>query len=95
MVLFHFLLLRPTGGIAQITCKLNKLLSMVEDPNVTPAQRLALLREVAEDSRSFKLGGEDKIRVATGTCGTVCISYFDTLSHRRCYSCYVLAEPDF
>jgi inhibitor of growth protein 3 len=60
-----------TGSILQITAKLTKLLGLIEDPDATPADRLALLCEVAEDARSFKLGGEDKIRVATGTCETV------------------------
>lgn len=32
---------------------------------------MALLKEVADDAATFKLGGEDKIRVATGTCETV------------------------
>ncbi|SCV74592.1 BQ2448_7621 [Microbotryum intermedium] len=37
----------------------------------TPYDRLRLLREVTEDARVFRLGGEDKIRVATSTCETV------------------------
>lgn len=40
-------------------------------PTYTPFDRLKLLREVTEDARIFRLGGEDKIRVATGTCETV------------------------
>lgn len=42
-----------------------------EPPKYTPLDRLKLLREVAEDARLFRLGGEDKIRVATNTCETV------------------------
>ncbi|SGY85263.1 BQ5605_C009g05748 [Microbotryum silenes-dioicae] len=37
----------------------------------TPYDRLRLLREVTEDARVFRLGGEDKIRVATSTCETI------------------------
>ena len=37
----------------------------------TPLDRLKLLREVTEDARTFQVGGEDKIRVATNTCETV------------------------
>lgn len=43
-----------------------------EEPEaVTPLDRLRLLRQVAEDARVFRLGGDDKIRVATNTCETV------------------------
>ena len=73
-----------SGSLTGITTKLNKLLAMldvnaqgqavVDGKIVTPQMRLELLREVAEEANSFKLGGEDKIRVATGTCETVCTS---------------------
>lgn len=58
-------------SLISITQKLVKLLNMIEDPTAVPADRLALLKEVADDAATFKLGGEDKIRVATGTCETV------------------------
>ncbi|GAA6034691.1 hypothetical protein JCM8097_001124 [Rhodosporidiobolus ruineniae] len=51
-------------------------------PKYTPLDRLKLLREVAEDARVFRLGGEDKIRVATNTCETISThnSHLSTLS---------------
>ncbi|GAA5909004.1 hypothetical protein JCM8208_007140 [Rhodotorula glutinis] len=53
-----------------------------EPPKYTPLDRLKLLREVAEDARVFRLGGEDKIRVATNTCETIAThtSHLATLS---------------
>ncbi|GAA5955787.1 hypothetical protein JCM10213_001745 [Rhodosporidiobolus nylandii] len=53
-----------------------------EQPKYTPLDRLKLLREVAEDARVFRLGGEDKIRVATNTCETISThtSHLSTLS---------------
>ena len=65
-----------SGSLATITEKLNALLAMLENgrgANATakPEERLILLKEIAEEARSFRLGGEDKIRVATGTCETV------------------------
>jgi hypothetical protein len=69
-----------SGSLGMITEKLNTLLGMLEqggskngDDNnaVTSNQRFSLLREIAEEARSFRLGGEDKIRVATGTCETL------------------------
>ncbi|GAA5983947.1 hypothetical protein JCM11641_001403 [Rhodosporidiobolus odoratus] len=51
-------------------------------PQFTQLDRLKLLREVAEDARVFRLGGEDKIRVATNTCETISThtSHLSTLS---------------
>ncbi|GAA99188.1 uncharacterized protein L969DRAFT_93650 [Mixia osmundae IAM 14324] len=60
-----------SSALLQITGKLQTLLAMMEDPTVRPSTRLTLLWEIAEEARGFKLGGEDKIRVATGTCDTV------------------------
>ena len=60
-----------SGSLGLITLKLNELLAMLEDKNARPERRFNLLREIAEEARSFRLGGEDKIRVATGTCETV------------------------
>lgn len=65
-----------SGSLGTITDKLNRLLDMLEQPlnaeaAVMPEERLLLLKEIAEEARSFRLGGEDKIRVATGTCETV------------------------
>lgn len=72
---------RSSGSLQAITAKLQLLLTMMhapapsadqpDAPTYTAFQRLKLLREVTEDARVFRLGGEDKIRVATGTCETV------------------------
>lgn len=73
---------RAAGSLQGITDKLRLLHTMMhtpepgtqqteEPPKYTPLDRLKLLREVAEDARVFRLGGEDKIRVATNTCETV------------------------
>lgn len=59
------------ASLEGITGKLDKLLNLIYDESVSPQDRLVLLKEVAEDVVAFKLGGEDKIRVATGTCETI------------------------
>lgn len=67
------------ASIVAIHTKLEKLYDMMHGPNVhsfTAQQRLELLKEVAEDANAFKLGGEDKIRVATGTAETVSNSFY-------------------
>ncbi|GAA5863469.1 hypothetical protein JCM8547_007253 [Rhodosporidiobolus lusitaniae] len=82
------------SSLQSITDKLKLLHSMMhtpepgkklpegEQPQYTPLDRLKLLREVAEDARVFRLGGEDKIRVATNTCETLSThtSHLSTLS---------------
>ena len=60
-----------SGSLSVITGKLTELLCLLEDKTATPLRRFELLREIAEEARAFRLGGEDKIRVATGTCETV------------------------
>lgn len=74
-----------SGSLAGITAKLQLLLTMMHTPSTpssgtaestpavtyTPLDRLKLLREVTEEARVFRLGGEDKIRVATSTCEAV------------------------
>ena len=85
--------MRVTGSLQAITDKLQLLLDMMHSPSpdspeagkegvktYTPFERLQLLREVTEDARVFRLGGEDKIRVATGTCETVRPFCFPILS---------------
>ena len=85
-------LIGPAGSLQSITTKLQLLLTMLNSPppgsvipqgsqTFTPFERLKLLREVTEDARVFRLGGEDKIRVATGTCETV--SYLLAASANR------------
>lgn len=39
--------------------------------NLTPGQRLLLVKESAEEARAYKMGGEDKIRVALCTAETI------------------------
>jgi hypothetical protein len=60
-----------SGSISTITDQLNELLRMLEDPTTSPEQRFHHLRRLADEAKDFRLGGEDKIRVATGTCETV------------------------
>ncbi|WFD16486.1 hypothetical protein MARU1_002524 [Malassezia arunalokei] len=49
------------GSLSQ---RLQHLASVIENPDVPPNERLMILKEVAEEARAYKMGGEDKIRVA-------------------------------
>ncbi|GAA6064416.1 hypothetical protein JCM10212_002843 [Sporobolomyces blumeae] len=82
-----------SGSLQSITDKLRLLSDMMQSsqpgaeagegkPKYTPLDRLKLLREVTEDARTFQVGGEDKIRVATNTCETISThtSHLSTLS---------------
>ena len=44
---------------------------MIENPDVSPGERLLVLKEAADEARAYKMGGEDKIRVAVNTCDMV------------------------
>lgn len=57
-----------------LTNRLIHLAALIEDPNVSPGERIVALKEVAEEARSYKMGGEDKIRVALNTAETVSLS---------------------
>lgn len=59
-----------------LTARLNHLTALIEDPDVGQGQRLLALKEVAEEARAYKMGGEDKIRVALNTAETI-ISHTD------------------
>ena len=59
-----------------LTARLNHLTALIEDPTVDQGQRLLALKEVAEEARAYKMGGEDKIRVALNTAETI-ISHTD------------------
>ncbi|SPO22494.1 related to p33ING1b (ING1) protein [Ustilago trichophora] len=59
-----------------LTARLNHLTALIEDPDVDQGQRLLALKEVAEEARAYKMGGEDKIRVALNTAETI-ISHTD------------------
>ncbi|GAA6018941.1 hypothetical protein JCM11491_005687 [Sporobolomyces phaffii] len=81
-----------SGSLQSITDKLKLLVDMMNTPppgssdpdarQYTPLERLKLLREVTEDARTFQVGGEDKIRVATNTCESISTStsHLSTLS---------------
>ncbi|GAA5980942.1 hypothetical protein JCM5350_004773 [Sporobolomyces pararoseus] len=82
-----------SGSLQSITDKLKLLADMMytpppdstdahTQPKYTPLERLKLLREVTEDARTFQVGGEDKIRVATNTCESISTStsHLSTLS---------------
>lgn len=40
----------------------------MQDPSIGPELRFGLLQEIAEEAARYKLGGDDKIRVAGGAC---------------------------
>lgn len=63
-----------SGTLNTIVDKVTQLLTALEDPDEQPARRLALLVEVAEWVKSFKGGGDDKIRVVTGISETVSLT---------------------
>ncbi|WVQ93785.1 hypothetical protein IAU59_000863 [Kwoniella sp. CBS 9459] len=48
--------------------KLYTLINWIQDPTILPEQRFELLQEIAEEAARYKLGGDDKIRVAGGAC---------------------------
>ncbi|WWC66697.1 uncharacterized protein I206_100601 [Kwoniella pini CBS 10737] len=48
--------------------KLYTLINWIQDPSIKPEQRFELLQEIAEEAARYKLGGDDKIRVAGGAC---------------------------
>lgn len=57
--------------LSSLTDRLSQLTAVIEDENFTQGERLLALKEVAEDARAYKMGGEDKIRVALNTAETV------------------------
>ncbi|EPQ29512.1 uncharacterized protein PFL1_02731 [Pseudozyma flocculosa PF-1] len=59
-----------------LTARLNHLTALIQDPDIDQGQRLLALKEVAEEARAYKMGGEDKIRVALNTAETI-ISHTD------------------
>jgi inhibitor of growth protein 3 len=54
-----------SSSMSLITAKINKLTTMIEDRTISPEDRLWLLSEIGEEAHRLKLGGEDKIRVAS------------------------------
>ena len=54
-----------SSSMASITSKIYALTEMIEAGNAPKEERLWLLTEIAEEAARLKLGGEDKIRVAS------------------------------
>lgn len=52
--------------LLQLQNKLNTLIEWVQDPKISPEQRFQLLQEIAEEAARYKLGADDKVRVAGG-----------------------------
>jgi inhibitor of growth protein 3 len=57
--------------LVNLETKLNQLIDWIQDPTIEPAKRFQLLQEIAEEAARYKLGGDDKIRVAGGACDGV------------------------
>ncbi|CAK5264474.1 unnamed protein product [Mycena citricolor] len=53
-----------SSSLSSLTTKIQNLTEMIEQRVGSPAQRLWLLTELAEEAQRLRLGGEDKIRVA-------------------------------
>jgi len=54
-----------SSSMSLITTKINQLTKMIEDRAASPEDRLWLLTEIGDEANRLKLGGEDKIRVAS------------------------------
>lgn len=65
-------LLTP-ATLCNLERKLHQLIDWVQSPHIDPAQRFQLLQEIAEEAARYKLGGDDKIRVAGGACDGVSV----------------------
>lgn len=57
--------------VNSLTTRMSQLTSLVENREATPGERLVTLKEVAEEARAYKLGGDDKIRVAVAAADTL------------------------
>lgn len=56
----------------QLNTTLVQLINSLKHPqSLEPSQRLQLLRNMMSDIESYRLGAQDKIRVANGTCESV------------------------
>ena len=60
-----------TAHLSSLTVRMQHLAAIIEDTSVTPEQRFVALREAAEEARAYKMGGEDKVRVAVNTAEMV------------------------
>ncbi|ORY23621.1 hypothetical protein BCR39DRAFT_548981 [Naematelia encephala] len=54
--------------LQNLEVKLNTLINWIQDPSIGVERRFQLLQEIAEEAARYKLGGDDKIRVAGGAC---------------------------
>lgn len=66
-----------SAHLGSLTQRLQHLACVIENPDVPPSERLMILKEVAEEARAYKMGGEDKIRVAVNMSDMVC--YFESI----------------
>ena len=67
--------------LRQVHTLLDRLLGSILNPeSMKPDQRLTLLRSIVGEIEKYKLGGDDKIRVANGTCESVSEVFFETLN---------------
>lgn len=53
--------------LASLSLRVQHLAAIIEDTNVSPEERFMALRDAAEEARAYKMGGEDKVRVAINT----------------------------
>ncbi|RXK37170.1 hypothetical protein M231_05539 [Tremella mesenterica] len=53
--------------------KLDLLIGQIGDETVGPEKRFQLLQEIGEEAARYKLGGDDKIRVAAGACDGILV----------------------
>ena len=61
-----------TTPLMSIKSQLDKLTESLAAPDsMKPSERLKLLREVVDEMVRYKVGGDDKIRVANGACESV------------------------
>jgi inhibitor of growth protein 3 len=63
--------LTDSATLLNLETKLNTLVDWIQDATIGPEQRFQLLQEIAEEAARYKLGGDDKIRVAGGACDGV------------------------
>lgn len=54
-----------SSSMTLITAKITKLTALIQDRSSSPEERLWLLSEIGEEAHRLKLGGEDKIKVAS------------------------------
>ena len=63
--------LTEVATLVNLENKLDTLVRWIQDPSIGQERRFQLLQEIAEEAARYKLGGDDKIRVAGGACDGV------------------------